>query len=359
MLHALKYVFYSIAFLTSISYVYSQTSDSISSSSTVIKISRLLDSADIKSANRLLRRYLKKNPESVMALKQQARLYKMMQKPQKALETWNTIGFLKPDDYDRIKNTAVLLYDLNEYKRCLLVIDSACKIAENEHVKDAEVYYYRALFNRKNKNLHHILLDCEMAETIDSNFIPSHILKAEIRFERMQYDLCVAEYDIALKLMAQSDTNFTILKNRAKALFEYGNAARAALDWTLYLRKYPQDIEARISRAASYIRCGQFNSAISDLNLASQQNPENSVIYDYRGTAKAEMGQFKEGLKDLDYAIKLKFNYAPHYVNRAAIKLALKQPHEACEDLEKAEQLGSNIAYKYIQRYCQAQGLVK
>ena len=326
--------------------------DSTQFDSELTLMSQYLDSAEWKPAKRALKRYLKQNPESVSGLKLQARYYDLIQEPEMALKTWNTIRNLIPEDYESLKYSAILWYKLGDFKRSFNGIDSACKISENEHIKDPDVFYYRALLNRKKNNLNNILLDCEMAEDMDSTYIPSHLLKAEIRFERQQYELSVKEYDIVLQLMSVSDTDFSVLKNRAKALYENGQVIRAALDWTIYLRKYPDQEEALISRASALIRGGRFKEAIVDLDDALKKNPKNSVIYDYRGTAKAEMGLFKEGLQDLDHAIQLKFNYAPHYVNRAAIKLALKQSNEACEDLEKAEQLGSNVAYKYIQRYC-------
>ncbi|MGZ4038557.1 MAG: tetratricopeptide repeat protein [Bacteroidia bacterium] len=316
---------------------------------------KLIDSAKSKEALTPLKKAIKVRADFVPAYTKMGFCKYKMNDLKGAVTDFGKVLQIDPNNYDAYKYLGIMFYDSKNFKDAKVFFDSAAAIANVLKIDDAEFFLYRARLMKAGKSYKEALDMAGNALYADPKMVEAYILKAEIRFERKEYNYTIKELNDGMKLIPADKPNYDAYKLRAKAKFEVQDYKGAVTDWSVYVDAFPKEEEALISRAAARINTNDNTNAIVDLDNAIKLNPKNPVSYNYRGVAKGGNKQYVEALKDLDYAIKLKFDYPPAYVNRAAIKFASKDKHGACEDLSKADGLGDQMAYKLIEQYCKHQ----
>lgn len=310
------------------------------------------DSSQYEKALPLLKKAIKLKPDYWEAYNLSGKIKVKLHQNKEAQKDLDKAEKIAPLNYESLKWKGINFYYLNQFNDARYYLDTAAFYENDEKMDDAELYFYRASLMFKGKSYKQALLTCEAATEFAPKYVEVIQLKGEIRFEKKEYNYAIKEFNEAIALMTELNTNYYAYKLRAKSKFEVGDYTGAIKDWNVYLDANPDEEEALISRASAKINANDNSGAIVDLDAAIKLNSKNAVSYCYRGVAKGGNRQYVEALKDLDYSIKLKFDYSTAYVNRAAIKMASKDKRGACEDLQKADSLGNEMAVQLYERYC-------
>ena len=93
------------------------------------------------------------------------------------------------------------------------------------------------------------------------------------------------------------------------------------------------------SRERIFLKKGQIDDAISDLNKAMALNPEDAGAYFYRGTAHFGKKKYRKALSDYNKAIELDPEYVNAYINRGYYYHTRNEYHKAMNDYSKALEL--------------------
>ncbi len=95
---------------------------------------------------------------------------------------------------------------------------------------------------------------------------------------------------------------------------------------------------------------GRYDLAISDLNIAIQQNPRNAWAYGSRGEAYRAKGMLNEALSDLTRAIQLDSNYSFAIGGRGETYRLMGRMDDAIADFDRALQINPNYGFALASR---------
>jgi tetratricopeptide (TPR) repeat protein len=117
------------------------------------------------------------------------------------------------------------------------------------------------------------------------------------------------------------------------------------------IKSDPENYEAYFWRARTYIRLGQFDNAVTDLNQVVELNPRYSAAYDNLGWLFMRRNKFDESLDHLNKSIELKpDNGWAHYM-RGRVFFNKGNLDEAYENANAACQLGYKDGCRDAKRY--------
>ena len=104
------------------------------------------------------------------------------------------------------------------------------------------------------------------------------------------------------------------------------------------------------SRGMSYLKNGEVEDAISDLNKAIKLNPENAVTYFSRGKAYFKKGDPEKAISDYDKAIELNPGYTDVYFSRGYYYQTIGEYGKAISDYNKVISIRPRNAHAYNYR---------
>lgn len=195
-------------------------------------------------------------------------------------------------------------------------------------------YNERALALAQTGEYEQAIADYTSALQINPSDANVYSNRAAIYLLLSAYDRAQADLNEALKLepenpKAQYNQGALYLKQGAndKALEHFSGMISKSIGAT-------RDVFG--SRALIYLKRGQINEALADLDQAIKQDPNYIDGYMNRGTAYGMLGRAKEALMDFDQALKLNPNSADAHINRAIILINLARPKDALLDADDA-----------------------
>ena len=98
----------------------------------------------------------------------------------------------------------------------------------------------------------------------------------------------------------------------------------------------PDNVDALLDRAAMGVRLKQYESALTDFELAAQFRPNDPWTYFDLAVVKAYNGRTEEAIADLDQAINLKPDFILAYLNRSGLRSINGVDMEVISDVETA-----------------------
>lgn len=119
---------------------------------------------------------------------------------------------------------------------------------------------------------------------------------------------------------------------------------------TAVVNKYPEKIEAYLTRGAMYDDLKQYDAAISDYEIARKLGCDPSVYYNNMAIAYRNKGDQSKAIKYYTKAIQLDKDNATYYCNRACSYDELERYDEALKDYAKAIELDNNRYEAYYNR---------
>ena len=143
--------------------------------------------------------------------------------------------------------------------------------------------------------------------------------------------------------MTQTNHQATDLFETAMTAFANNNHERSIELFSRIIDDDGDNILARVSRGAAYLKKDMLDSAWNDFNYAITINPDYARAYHMRGLVSEKKGDDEAALGDFDRAIELDPEYGAAYYSRATLHSKLSNAEKAQEDIQMVTQL-SNIA---------------
>jgi len=149
-------------------------------------------------------------------------------------------------------------------------------------------------------------------------------------------------------------------KNLTKAYFEramlmkqLGKKEKALEDYDTILKLEGENyMEALVNRGLTKKMMGDFKGAISDLDQAVEEFPDQPELRKNRGNLHLLLGLPRKAIDDYTKAIQLNGDYSEAYYNRAIAFFMLYDKISACADLGKSLELGYVPAAEMKKYFC-------
>lgn len=172
------------------------------------------------------------------------------------------------------------LCDLRHEREAIDEINSLLNHAQLPMLK-AILLNLRAEIHRRNGNLNQASLDIEKVLQLRPDHAFSWLNKANISFEKKDYNTALQAYDMCLKLLPDY---LPAINNRANTLYYLGDTKLAADNYILIINKHPFDVIAhhnyRIVTARAFIPYQFFprSSKNNSSGILSNENPKLELL---------------------------------------------------------------------------------
>lgn len=120
--------------------------------------------------------------------------------------------------------------------------------------------------------------------------------------------------------------------------------------WTDVIRQFPLTPNAYINRADHYVRIGNYELAMTDLNRAIKVSPEYAAAYYSRGVLHQFSKNYNKAVEDYSKAIAYKPDYFEAYNNRGNLYSESGNSELALADYTSALSIDKNSVYAYLNR---------
>jgi tetratricopeptide (TPR) repeat protein/formylglycine-generating enzyme required for sulfatase activity len=140
---------------------------------------------------------------------------------------------------------------------------------------------------------------------------------------------------------------------RAVQLAEQGQWGEAIDAYTAALSVWPaaarrHDAESVLGRGESYLRAGQYASAIADLDAALGHDPDQLRAYQLRGEARLAQAEYQGALAEFNQCIALDRTAAELYLKRAEVRFRHNDFAQAAADADKAVELDGTLLSAHL-----------
>lgn len=151
----------------------------------------------------------------------------------------------------------------------------------------------------------------------------------------------VAKYTCELRVQAVDGDRYQCVYNGGRGWVNRADViprSQAVAYFTEAIHRKPTAENFEI-RSNYLVVAGHYDAAISDLDEALRQRPDNAGLLVGRGSARRLMGDFDGARSDLDAAIRIEPSRVEAYLHRACLRRDLRDLTGALSDLDKAVQI--------------------
>ena len=306
---------------------------------------------DNKAAVDLLQKGLEVDPENTSTLNSLGFIYHSIGDNKSALECFDKAIEIAPDDGLILKNRGMIKVALKDFDSALIDLDKAVYLSPDLWT----AAWYRSI-------AHEELGQYEQAIECLSEYLNRHPDSHQIYERRARVYWGKSIQDETL----EADSNLDALQDIASAIeiepesIEYRITAGHIYDsfseyvkgidfYSQALAIDPTSVEALFSRAKNYACVEEIEShlqlALTDLDKASEFDPDNREIIGYRCQVKADLGDFEGALADCDLldsclgsGSEAIGNSLDFYADLQRIRILEKKAnhHLSCNDLQSA-----------------------
>ncbi len=138
--------------------------------------------------------------------------------------------------------------------------------------------------------------------------------------------------------------------SRGHVFKDMGNFDAAIADYTVASEQEPARVEYLVSRAVAYAEKGQLEQSLADLNRAIELNPSEYMAFNNRANVWYRKGDSDRAMADLNRAISFKPSEQLAYFNRATLRAIKGDSEQAIEDYSRVLALNPLRADVYIER---------
>ena len=129
-------------------------------------------------------------------------------------------------------------------------------------------------------------------------------------------------------------------KQRATVYLKLGENQNALSDLNKAIEIDAEYTQAYIERASVYAEEGEYDKALADLDVATKNDPDNPQILSQHASILEKQGLLKEAIEKYDKAIEQVDDDANLYSQRGVARLFNDDPEGAEDDFAKAQKLG-------------------
>jgi len=157
----------------------------------------------------------------------------------------------------------------------------------------------------------------------------------------------MADYNIAISLYQSYDYYL----NRALLKYMLNDFESALADLDNASNLNADAYEVYFDKGFINLHIGNMKMAISEFDKAIKLNTSDFEVYLKRAIAKYNLGEYKEALVDIQQSIDLKPSADAFYF-RGMANIQLGRKSNGCNDLKQSLQMGNNDAKEACQQNC-------
>jgi tetratricopeptide (TPR) repeat protein len=143
-----------------------------------------------------------------------------------------------------------------------------------------------------------------------------------------------------------------ILKSRAECYMKTGETDKALNDLNLFLEMYPDDQNALSMAAKTEAVAGDNLRSIELLSRNIELHPGDAALYVGRGDSYFRARSWERAIMDYSMSLDLNPSNADAWLNKGISLLNSGKKQEACFDFRRALKLGNKRATEFISRNC-------
>lgn len=177
--------------------------------------------------------------------------------------------------------------------------------------------------------------------------LPMHITRGALAFSKGHYDEAITEYSIALR---RSPNDIEALEGRSDAYWYQGKYDQSIEDLTKIIKLTPDNEDAYRNRANSYFSKSDYPHAMTDVNRATELAPDDPDAYSLRADIDAALGDGDREIRDLGDTIRLNPRDRDAIERRERIFYDRGDYDRAIADLNRAIALDPKSASAYGSR---------
>jgi tetratricopeptide (TPR) repeat protein len=220
----------------------------------------------------------------------------------------------------------------------------------NMYPESAIAFDLKGLILMKQGKYNDATISFSKAVALEPSFAIAWYNFAQVERKLGNLDKAKAYLDKAISLQADLTKAYF---ERASVLKSMGEKEDALADYnTVIALKGEQYMEAFLNRGLTKKMLGDYGGAMSDLNKAIEEFPDNSELIKNRGNVHMLFGFPLKAIDDYTKAIQLDGAYAEAYYNRALAHLQNYDRISGCYDMEKSAMLGFEKAQEMLPYFC-------
>jgi tetratricopeptide (TPR) repeat protein len=220
---------------------------------------------------------------------------------------------------------------------------------------EPEYLYQRAMVYRQSGQAAPALADLDHALTLNQDFLPAYLPRAEIRLHEKNVDGAIADLDAVDRLAPkQADVRF-VLAERYEVMDRF---SQAIAQYDLWIQHHPVDSKRAVALGA---RCrasaienqdlaGGFADCNKALSLADKKNPNYGHLFENRGLLELRQADYERAILDFDAALKTLPKDAFALYGRGVAKIRKNKIAEGEIDIAEAVKIAPNIGAPFSKR---------
>lgn len=161
--------------------------------------------------------------------------------------------------------------------------------------------------------------------------------------------LCII---ICFSLFSCSELDINKEYEKGMKQFESKNYSGAISTFTIAIEASDTCGRCYEYRSHSYKLIGQYDKALSDMEILIEGDPNNPFLYASRASLHYEKNEYEKALRDFRKALDLKSDFVEMYNPISHMLFITKRKNEACEFYKKALEVGENEFNEEIVDYC-------
>jgi tetratricopeptide (TPR) repeat protein len=220
---------------------------------------------------------------------------------------------------------------------------------------EPEYLYQRAMVYRQSGQAAPALADLDHALTLNQDFLPAYLPRAEIRLHEKNVDGAIADLDAVDRLAPkQADVRF-VLAERYEVMDRF---SQAIAQYDLWIQHHPVDSKRAVALGArcraSAIENQDLAGGLADCNkalsLADKKNPNYGHLFENRGLLELRQANYERAILDFDAALKTLPKDAAALYGRGVAKIRKNKTAEGEIDIAEAVKIAPNIATPFSKR---------
>ncbi|PZM85955.1 MAG: hypothetical protein DKT66_00690 [Candidatus Melainabacteria bacterium] len=252
------------------------------------------------AARPLLDAFLKKKPNSPLALVYRSRCYVDENKPKEALDCLHRAAALAPANSEIYADEANIYAAQKHYQKAIVSATNSLKYGSGYSQK--HMFHLRSMMYSNVGQYKKAIEDMNSYLRIDPMKHRGYSWRATAYEQDGQLDKALADYRIAIQLSKDYEYRF----HSARVLQKQGKLNEAVAEMTSIIKSNPDEDEAWNKRGTLYYAMGKYKEAVKDFTQALATNfGSGETLYRARGRAYEKLGQKELAQKDFKKAEEL------------------------------------------------------
>jgi tetratricopeptide (TPR) repeat protein len=295
------------------------------------------------AAESLCTQIRRSDPQQHGAIRLLAVIAAQTQRAPEALELFERLVAVRPDDPQAHLNYANVLRLLGRYDEALGSYEHALRLKPDY----VDAHRNLGIVQQDLGRLEEALRSHERALQLKPNYTEAHISRGTVLQQLRHFEQALQSYRAALQ---QKPDDAFVHINVGSALEDLGRLEEALQSYERALQLKPDLVEAHVNRGSALQQLGRPEEALRSYECALQLKPDAAEVHSNRGHTLESLGRFDEALQSYEHALRLKPDMAETHSNRGSTLQSLGRTDEALQSFNLAIEMRPHLAPLYLNR---------